>query len=293
MPRSNSMGESLRSESGGGSSLSDCSPPASERRYSQTTTPTRPSQQVWSSLVPFAFHWKCFVSVLLNWCHICFKRAMVDVCYFLYMLFCDMWWVERCQLLVETMLELFVFIWYTGKIFTFKMYSCVKSEMSKPHPIIFSVHRCMNCGSFVLSYIDIFVVRIVICMITVQTSNISCVCACQKFMGWNSGVFIIYLFMFFFFISFFYYHYFLNFLHVSGLCVSFYNINSIKELGKPSVLQWTIWWRWWQKLSPVIWYPQLLWNENHKKLQQFVMTGPTSYYYITVHTPSHCNTFHF
>ncbi|XP_063888958.1 dynein axonemal assembly factor 11-like isoform X10 [Scylla paramamosain] len=45
MPRSSSVGESLRSESGGGSSLSDCSPPSSERRYSQTTTPTRPSQQ--------------------------------------------------------------------------------------------------------------------------------------------------------------------------------------------------------------------------------------------------------
>ncbi|KAK4311679.1 hypothetical protein Pmani_016839 [Petrolisthes manimaculis] len=48
MPRSSSMGESLRSESGGGSSLSDCSPPASERRYSHTAgnTPTRPSHQV-------------------------------------------------------------------------------------------------------------------------------------------------------------------------------------------------------------------------------------------------------
>ncbi|XP_045114656.1 uncharacterized protein LOC123506544 isoform X9 [Portunus trituberculatus] len=45
MPRSSSVGESLRSESGGGSSLSDSSPPSSERRYSQTTTPTRPSQQ--------------------------------------------------------------------------------------------------------------------------------------------------------------------------------------------------------------------------------------------------------
>ncbi|KAK7084768.1 hypothetical protein SK128_003621 [Halocaridina rubra] len=44
MPRSSSIGESLRSE-GGGSSLSDCSPPASERRYSQTTTPTRATQQ--------------------------------------------------------------------------------------------------------------------------------------------------------------------------------------------------------------------------------------------------------
>ncbi|XP_037780051.1 uncharacterized protein LOC119576423 isoform X1 [Penaeus monodon] len=43
MPRSSSMGESLRSE--GGSSLSDCSPPSSERRYSQTTTPTRSNQQ--------------------------------------------------------------------------------------------------------------------------------------------------------------------------------------------------------------------------------------------------------
>ncbi|XP_069958703.1 uncharacterized protein [Cherax quadricarinatus] len=45
LPRSSSMGESLRSESGGGSSLSDCSPPSSERRYSQTTTPTRSSHQ--------------------------------------------------------------------------------------------------------------------------------------------------------------------------------------------------------------------------------------------------------
>ncbi|XP_050696033.1 uncharacterized protein LOC126985306 isoform X8 [Eriocheir sinensis] len=43
MPRSSSVGESLKSESGGGSSLSDCSPPASERRYSQTHT--RASQQ--------------------------------------------------------------------------------------------------------------------------------------------------------------------------------------------------------------------------------------------------------
>ncbi|KAG7164463.1 Cilia- and flagella-associated protein 410-like [Homarus americanus] len=40
-----SMGESVRSESGGGSSLSDCSPPSSERRFSQTTTPTRSNHQ--------------------------------------------------------------------------------------------------------------------------------------------------------------------------------------------------------------------------------------------------------
>ncbi|XP_069184444.1 uncharacterized protein [Procambarus clarkii] len=45
LPRSSSVGESLRSESGGGSSMSDCSPPSSERRYSQTTTPTRSSHQ--------------------------------------------------------------------------------------------------------------------------------------------------------------------------------------------------------------------------------------------------------
>ncbi|XP_042230308.1 uncharacterized protein LOC121871841 isoform X5 [Homarus americanus] len=45
LPRSSSMGESVRSESGGGSSLSDCSPPSSERRFSQTTTPTRSNHQ--------------------------------------------------------------------------------------------------------------------------------------------------------------------------------------------------------------------------------------------------------
>ncbi|XP_071526645.1 uncharacterized protein [Panulirus ornatus] len=45
LPRSSSVGDSLRSESGGGSSLSDCSPPSSERRYSQATTPTRSSHQ--------------------------------------------------------------------------------------------------------------------------------------------------------------------------------------------------------------------------------------------------------
>ncbi|XP_066949481.1 uncharacterized protein [Macrobrachium rosenbergii] len=44
MPRSSSIGESLRSE-GGGSSMSDCSPPASERRYSQATTPIRSTHQ--------------------------------------------------------------------------------------------------------------------------------------------------------------------------------------------------------------------------------------------------------
>ncbi|XP_068212665.1 uncharacterized protein F09G8.5 isoform X2 [Palaemon carinicauda] len=44
MPRSNSIGESLRSE-GGGSSMSDCSPPGSERRYSQTTAPLRATHQ--------------------------------------------------------------------------------------------------------------------------------------------------------------------------------------------------------------------------------------------------------
>ncbi|CAL4073859.1 unnamed protein product, partial [Meganyctiphanes norvegica] len=44
LPRSTSMGgESLRSESGAASSMSDCSPPASERRYSQNNT--RDSQQ--------------------------------------------------------------------------------------------------------------------------------------------------------------------------------------------------------------------------------------------------------